>query len=308
MPRCRHLVSLKQLGNDDLRALAERACWFATPDADGHQPLAGRVVGSYFQQTSTRTRTAFASAALRLGASLIAYGPGDLQRNTGEAASDTAEVLARMLDALVVRSASDPHEVTALANQNRMAVINAMSPAEHPTQAITDLATMHDRFGRVDGLRVLYVGEGNNSAAALALALSKFRKVELCLCCPAGYEVDAATLAIARRQAEANHGSVSTVSSMADALDDADIVYTTRWQTTGTSKPDANWLRSFMPFQVNADVMRRNRRAVLMHDMPAHRGEEVTADVLDGPASIMLRQAEYKLHAAKAVLEWCLAN
>jgi len=302
----RRLVSISDLADADLRHLVERGAWFSTLAAAGHQPLQGLVVGSLFRMTSTRTRTAFASAALRLGAGHIQYGPNDLQLNTGESIEDTAEVFGRMLDALVVRTDGHSAELEALASQPRMAVINAMSVEEHPTQALCDLTTMHQRFGRVDGLRVLYVGEGNNSAVALALALSRFDGVELDLCCPPGYGVGPEVLALAQRQAKAHDGVVVESDDPAAALVDADVVYTTRWQTTGTSKPDPNWRRVFEPFRVDEPLMARHPRAIFMHDLPAHRGDEVTAAVLDGPTSIAFDQAENKLHSAKAVLEWCL--
>jgi ornithine carbamoyltransferase len=290
----RHITSLTQLDDEDLDYLVRRSAWFATDAPAGHRPLDGCVVGSYFRATSTRTRTAFASAALRLGAAHIAYGPGDLQLNTGESLEDTAQVFASMLDALVVRTAADPAEVRALTAQDRMAVINAMTSDEHPTQALADLSMLVCHFGTLAGLRILYVGEGNNTAAALALALSRYPKTELCLVTPKGYGL------------ATDVAGVSEYHDLRSAIEDADVVYTTRWQTTGTSKPDPLWRRDFEPFRIDGELMSRHPRAVFMHDLPAHRGEEVTASVLDGPASIAFRQAEQKMHSAKAVLEWCI--
>lgn len=304
----RHITSLTDLDDRDLDHLVRRSAWFSDPATAQHRPLSGRVVGSYFRATSTRTRTAFASAALRLGAGHIAYGPHDLQLNTGESMPDTAQVFARMLDALVVRTAADPAEVKALAEQDRMAVINAMTSDEHPTQAIADLSTLLLHFGEIAGLRVLYVGEGNNTAAALALGLTRFAGVEFCLATPPGYGLDPAILSRAQELAGAHQAKISECHGLDGALEGADVVYTTRWQTTGTSKPDPDWRRVFAPFQVDERLMRRHPDAVFMHDLPAHRGEEVTADVLDGPSSIAFRQAEQKMHSAKAVLEWCLSG
>jgi ornithine carbamoyltransferase len=304
--RGRHLISISDLSDAALRFLAERGAWFATPESNEYLPLRGRVIGSYFKVTSTRTRTAFASAALRLGAGHVAYGPSDLQLNTGETIEDTAAVFTRMLDALVVRTAGDPAEVRALAGHAGLPVINAMTADEHPTQAIADLTTLLRHFRRIDGLRVLYVGEGNNTAAALAMALSRFSEVELFLCTPPGYGVDRDVIARASEQARLRGGHVAESSDIATAITDADVVYTTRWQTTGTTKPDPGWLRAFRPFQVSETLMERHPRAVFMHDLPAHRGQEVTAAVLDGPSSIAFDQAENKLHSAKAVLEWCM--
>ncbi|WP_327674850.1 ornithine carbamoyltransferase [Kitasatospora sp. NBC_00458] len=305
----RHLISLDDLSDADLRAVVDRGAEFsrraASGEGTGNTALAGRVVGVYFRKTSTRTRTAFSAGALRLGAGLVTYGPADLQLNTGETTEDTGRVMSRMLDVLVARTAGDPAELRAWADQGRMSVVNAMSADEHPTQGLTDLTTLAVRFGAVDGLSVLYVGEGNNSAAALALGLSRHRGVRLELRTPPGYGLSGAVLERARELA-AGHGSTVTERHDLDEVPaDFDAVYTTRWQTTGTSKPDPDWRRVFAPFQVTAELLARSPGAVFLHDLPAHRGEEVTAEVLDGPASIAFEQAENKLHSAMAVLEWC---
>jgi ornithine carbamoyltransferase len=303
----RHLLSIADLDPAHLRALVDRSVEFAAGRANGARPLRDRVVGVYFAATSTRTRTAFSSGAVRLGGSVIAYGPNDLQLNTGETIEDTAKVFASMLDVLVVRAPGDTGQLAVLADQDRMAVINAMSPREHPTQAVADLATMSRRFGRVDGLRVLYVGEGNNSAAALALALARFPDVELHLRTPPGYGLAPDVLDEARVTAKAANGLVTERHDL-DDLPTVDVVYTTRWQTTGTSKPDPDWRSVFAPFQVDAELMAATGASTFMHDLPAHRGEEVTAAVLDGPASIAFEQAENKMHSARAVLEWCVSQ
>lgn len=300
--RARHLVSIRDLTDDDLYTIVARGARYATGELGS--PLAGRVVGTYFLKTSTRTRTAFTSAALRLGASVIAYGPLDLQTNTGESSEDTGRVLASMLDILVARTAGDPGEMRAWAAQDRMAVVNAMSAAEHPTQALTDLTTLVQRFGRIERLRLLYVGEANNTATALALALTRFPGVELELRTPPGYGLPDDIVATAVAQARRNGGRMVERHDMVDVPAGLDAIYTTRWQTTGTSKPDANWREIFAPFQVQEGLWRRSPRAVFMHDLPAHRGEEVTAEVLDGPASIAFQQAENKMYSAMAVLHW----
>ncbi|GAA2835293.1 ornithine carbamoyltransferase [Kitasatospora paracochleata] len=307
----RHLISLDDLSDAELRDIVERGAALARRAAAGEAvdgaPLAGDVVGVYFRKTSTRTRTAFSSGALRLGAGLIAYGPDDLQLNTGESTEDTGRVMARMLDVLVARTAGDPQEMRAWAAQHRMAVVNAMSAEEHPTQALADLTTLTERFGAVDGLAVLYVGEGNNSAVALALGLARYRGVRLELRTPPGYGLPAGVLERARHLAGAHGSTVVERHDLAQLPADLDAVYTTRWQTTGTSKPDPDWRRVFAPFQVDERLMEHAPKAVFLHDLPAHRGEEVTAGVLDGPASIAFQQAENKLHSAMAVLEWCRA-
>jgi ornithine carbamoyltransferase len=301
----RHLISLDDLTDDDLRAIVRRAARLAERPRSVETSLRGDVVGIYFRKTSTRTRTAFSSGALRLGAQIIAYGPGDLQTNTGETIEDTGRVLASMLDVLVARTAADPAELRAIATQERMAVINAMSEDEHPTQALADLTTVVRRFGKVDGLRMLYLGEGNNSAAALALALSRFPGTELHLRTPPGYGLAPDVLARASAHAARSGASIVERNDADDLPEGVDVVYTTRWETTGTIKPDPDWRKVFAPFQATTDVWRSSPEAVFMHDLPAHRGEEVTTEVLDGPHSIAFAQAENKLYSAMAALEWC---
>ncbi|WP_329413058.1 ornithine carbamoyltransferase [Streptomyces sp. NBC_00704] len=300
-----HLISLVDTPDADLYRIVDRGARFASgawPD----ETLRGAVVGIYFRATSTRTRTAFSSAALRLGARIITYGPHDLQVNTGETGADTGRVLGGMLDALVARTVGSVEELRALASQDRMAVVNAMAAQEHPTQALTDLTAMAGHFGDLSGRRMLYMGEGNNTAAALALALPRYPGTELHLRTPRRYAVDPEILARAKDLA-ARHGS--TVTEQHDTVGlpkDVDVVYTTRWQTTGTTKESPDWREEFVPFRVDDAVMQASPDAVFMHDLPAHRGDEVTAEVLDGPRSIAFTQAEAKMHSAAAVLEWSL--
>jgi ornithine carbamoyltransferase len=209
-----------------------------------------------------------------------------------------------MLDVLVARTADDPAEMRVWAAQRRMAVVNAMSADEHPTQALADLTTLTLRFGAVQDLHVLYVGEGNNTAAALVRGLSRYPGVRLELRTPPGYGL--APEVRQRATASAARGAVVLERhDLAELPKDVDVVYTTRWQTTGTSKPDADWRAVFAPFQVTSELMAAAPDAVFMHDLPAHRGEEVTAEVLDGPAAIAFDQAENKMYSAMAVLEWC---
>ncbi|MEV6032885.1 ornithine carbamoyltransferase [Nonomuraea sp. NPDC052116] len=301
----RHLLSLDDLPDAALHAIVQRGTHLAVSGLGAERPLRDKVVGTYFRKTSTRTRVAFSGAALRLGAQVITLGPGDLQTNTGESWQDTGDVLSRMLDAIVVRTAADPAELREWTGQRTMSVINAMTSDEHPTQALADLATLRQHFARISGLRLLYVGEGNNTAAALALALARYPDVMLEFRTPPGYGVDPGVWERALTHAKRCGATLAERHDLDDLPPGCDVIYTTRWQTTGSVKPDANWRRTFAPFQVTGAMWERSPDSVFMHDLPAHRGEEVTAEVLDGPRSIALRQAENKMHSAMAVLEWC---
>lgn len=302
----KHLVSLNDLTDQEIKELVSRGVEFATEGMKIDQILKGLVIGIYFRKTSTRTRTSFSSAALRMGAEIISYGPNDLQENTGESVSDTTQVLSRMLDGFVARTAGDPNEMRTFASQTRMSVINAMSADEHPTQAIADLTTMMQFFGELSGLRVLYVGEGNNTAVALALSLSRISRSELFLCTPPGYGIPEATLYQSQKYAQGNGAKIVQLHDLKNLPGEVDVIYTTRWETTGTAKSDNNWRDIFSPFSVSQNFLDKYGNCVFMHDLPAHRGDEVSASVIDGQKSIVFNQAENKMHSAKAILEWCL--
>jgi ornithine carbamoyltransferase len=275
------------------------------------RPLEGKVVGIYFRGSSTRTRTAFTVAAMRLGAGVIAYGPNDLQVVTGETVGDTARVLSGYLDVLVIRTNGSLAEMKALASQGEMSVVNAMSENEHPTQAIADLVTIKEEFGRLDNIHVLYLGEGNNSAAALALAVSMTPGMRLTLVTPEGYGLPPEVLRTAQGFAARRGSVVEQHHGSGDLPSPVDVVYTTRWQTMGVPKADAHWQEKFTPYQVTQELMARVSRpegTIFLHDLPAIRGSEVVDEVLDGAQSRAFRQARHKLTSAMAVLSWCVAE
>lgn len=301
--RSRGLISLAEIDAQCLSTLIERSCALHNDPRAHSSPLAGRVVGVLFAKTSTRTRTAFTVGTIRLGGTPIMYGPDDLQTNTGESWEDTGRVFASMLDLLVARTSGPTEKLRLLSGGGLLPVINAMSTEEHPTQGVCDLATMRLHFGAVKGLRVLYIGEGNNSATALARGLALCEGCHVQFVTPPGYGVPSNVLEESARIASAAGGSVSQTHSLDDLLDDVDVVYTTRWQTTGTTKPDPAWREVFRPYYVDQRFMERWPRAVFMHDLPAHRGEEVAGAVLEGERSIAWLQASMKLSSAMAVLE-----
>jgi ornithine carbamoyltransferase len=286
--------------------IVNRGVAFANNEIElGHQ-LRGQIIGIYFTKTSTRTRTSFSSAALRLGAQIIAYGPNDLQINTGESIEDTKEVFSRMLDGLVVRTAGDPALLRTLASQDRMAVVNAMTADEHPTQALADLTTIKQHFGNLQGLNIVYFGEGNNTTTALALAIAKLPNMKITFFTPPNYNIDPMLLQYAQEEATKRNTVIEEFHDIKQLPTGADVVYTTRWETTGTVKPDPNWREIFEPFAVTQALMDKFPKAIFMHDLPAHRGDEIESAVIDGSKSIVFNQAENKAHSAKAVLEWCM--
>jgi ornithine carbamoyltransferase len=306
----RHLLSLAEVGPNNLAELVRTSLEIAA-GRNGHKPLSGKIVGIYFRGTSTRTRTAFTAGAIRLGAEVVTYGPKDLQIETGETVQDTGRVLSGFLDALVVRTNGSDGEMAELAAQDRMAIINAMSQNEHPTQAVADLVTINEALGHLSGVHVLYVGEGNNSAAALALAVAMTPGMRLTVITPEGYGIPPAMLATADKFAQMTGAVVEQHHDITCAPAGVDVVYATRWQTMGVPKPDPNWKEKFMPFSVTEELMSRVSKpsnTIFLHDLPAVRGDDVTDEVLDGPQSCAFRQAEHKMTSAMAVLSWCLGN
>jgi len=304
----KHLLSIAELGPENLAYLVNRSVTLASGDAGRGRPLDGRAVGIYFTGTSTRTRTSFTVGALRNGAGVVTYGPHDLQIVTGETIADTARVLSGYLDALVIRTNDSMADMQAFARQDEMAIINAMSENEHPTQAIADLSTLKEAFGRLDDIHVLYLGEGNNSAASLALAVSLTRGMRLTLVTPEGYGLPESVLQTAQELAR-KHGSIiehhHDVSRLPVAVD---AVYTTRWQTMGVPKAEAGWQVKFQPYSVTPTLMAQVSKpsTIFLHDLPAVRGADVLDEVLDGPQSRAFRQSRHKLFSAMAVLEWCV--
>jgi ornithine carbamoyltransferase len=211
----------------------------------------------------------------------------------------------------VVRTNESIAEMEALASQDQMAVINAMSENEHPTQAIADLVTIKEALGDLSNVHLLYMGEGNNSAAALAYAVSMTPKMRLTLVTPEGYGLPDSVLKEADEFARQSGAVIERHHSVDRLPRDVDVVYTSRWQTMGVPKAETNWQEKFEPYRVTAEVMSRVSRsssAIFLHDLPAVRGAEVVDEVLDGPQSRAFRQAQHKMTSAMAILTWCLAE
>ena len=304
-----HLLSLTQLSPSQLTALVRRSAEFAS----GHRskPLTDRTVGIFFRRSSTRTRTSFTVGAQKLGAQTVVFGPQDLQLVTGETLEDTGRVLSGYLDALVIRTNDAQAEMEALARQNRMAVINAMSAEEHPTQAVADLSTILEARGDLEGVHLLYLGEGNNSTSALCFAFALIPRGHLTIVTPEGYGLPDSLLDQARELGRERGSIIEQHHDIGGLPRNVDVVYTTRWQTMGASKPDPDWRRRFLPYTVDARLMERVSKpegTIFMHDLPSVRGDDATDEVLDGPQSLAWRQAEHKMFAAMAVLEYCVSE
>lgn len=264
--------------------------------------LDGKALALVFEKPSLRTRVTFEIGMAQLGGHSIYLAPGDVALGKREQVKDVARNLARWMDALVVRTFGH-HILLEMAAEAHIPVINALSDLLHPCQAVADVLTLRELRGDLAGLRLAYVGDGNNNVThSLAYAAAK-TGIILAIACPRGYEPNAMVFRNARQDAAETGAHIEVVYEPAEALAGADAVYTDVWTSMGREAEAEERRRVFAPYQVNAAMMRLAKPdALFMHCLPAHRGEEVTDEVLDGAASVVLEQAENRLHVAKAVL------
>ncbi len=266
-----------------------------------HTPLKGKILAMIFDKPSTRTRVSFEAGMAQLGGSSIYLAPGQTQMSRHEPIPDTARVLSRYVDGVVVRTFG--HEtVEELARHATIPVINGLTDAHHPCQVLSDLMTMEERFGRVSGLKVAWVGDGNNMANSWITAAMH---LDFCLnlACPRGYEPDAGLL----DQAQKMGRCINLGHDPEWAVKDVHVINTDVWASMGQESEAAARREVFKPYQVNTALLKLALpEAIVLHCLPAHRGEEITAEVLDGPQSAAWDQAENRMHFQKALLEWLL--
>jgi len=268
--------------------------------------LAGKVVGLLFEHPSTRTRVSFESAAMRLGADVLYMRPDELQLRRGEPIMDTARVLSGYLDALVYRT-SDHETLVELAKHANMPIINALSNIEHPTQAVSDLAAIEDAKGSLEKLKLAWVGDGNNVCHSLMLACATVG-MNMSIATPLSYQPSAEIAQKANELAQKSGSKIWFTDYPTEAVEGADVLYTDVWVSMGQDKEQTQRLMDFEGFQINDELLSEAKSdAVVMHCLPAHRGQEISAEVLDGPRSIAWKQADYKFHGAKGILASLLA-
>jgi ornithine carbamoyltransferase len=267
-----------------------------------HRHLEGRSIGMVFQKPSTRTRVSFEVGIAQLGATPLYLATGDLQLGRGETIRDTATVLSRYLDGIMIRTFAQA-DVDELAEHAAVPVINGLTDEFHPCQALADVLTIRERLGPLDeGVRVAYLGDGNNVCHSLMVACAKLG-ASFVAATPPGYEPDAEVVGWARAAAEASGGSVELVSDPRAAATGADVLYTDVWTSMGQDEERERRLRDLAGFGIDAAMVAlASERAIVLHCLPAHDGEEITEDVLYGPRSAVWDQAENRLHAQKALL------
>lgn len=299
----RDFLTLRDLSFNEINRLLKKAIELKSGKDRGKCPLIGQSIGLLFEKSSTRTRVSLEAGIYQLGAQAIYMNPKEIQIGRGETIHDTAKVLSRYLDAIVIRTYS--HAALAeFASYASVPVINGLSDLHHPCQALGDLMTVIEKKGRLKGIRFAYVGDGNNVANSLIEAAS-LMGMNFVMACPKGYEPDRDVLMKSRESAK---GSIRVVNDPKEAVSDADVVYTDVWVSMGQEKEASVKKRKFKNYQINSGLLSyADKDAIVLHCMPAHRGEEITDEVFDGPRSFVFDQAENRLHTQKALLEFLLA-
>ncbi len=279
------------------KAIQGRTC----PDV-----LGGRVIGILFEKPSTRTRTSFESAILRLNGKAIYLAPGNLQIKRGEPLKDTGRMLGAYLDALVARVYR--HDtVASFARDSGIPVINGLSDTEHPTQAVCDLFTVLEVKGRLNGLTLAYIGDGNNVCHSLLLTCA-MAGVNMTVACPKGYCPDADVFQRAQEMAQETGVTLKVVEAPEEAASGADVLYTDVWVSMGEENDKETKLQAFEGYQINDDLLKvAADDASVMHCLPAYRGLEITDEVIEGPRSIVWQQAENKMYGAAGILAYLLS-
>jgi ornithine carbamoyltransferase len=297
----RDIRSLLDLDRSDFRQLLQRAGELKKNRKAGRKelPLAGKTLGLIFEKTSTRTRVSFEAAMSQLGGVSIFISAKDTQMARNEPIRDTARILSRYIDALALRTFSQDMLET-FAEAADIPVINALTDQYHPCQVLSDLMTVVERKGDCDGLKIVWVGDGNNMAHSWINAASVLG-LQLVLACPEGYCPDSDILDRARKSGS---GSIQVTSDPVEAVTDADVINTDVWASMGQESEEDQRKTVFKGFCVDAGMLTHAKKdAIVMHCLPAHRGEEISEEVLEGPQSVVWDQAENKLHMHKAILE-----
>lgn len=299
----RHFVDLTDWSSVEIRQLLDLARHLKLEwQAGGNQPvLKGKVLGLIFQKPSLRTRVSFEVGMQQLGGTALTLGPDEIGFGKRESVADIARVISRYVNVVMARVFAHEH-VVELARYATVPIINGLSDAQHPCQALADILTIYEHFGRTDGLKVAYVGDGNNVAASLAQACAHVG-TSFTIATPPGYELPEEIMDKVGDLAAENGATVEAYNNPRSAIADADVIYTDTWVSMGQEAETAVRVEAMQPFQVNAALLKAApKRAIVMHCLPAHRGQEITDEVADGPQSVIFDQAENRMHAQKAVL------
>jgi len=298
----RDFLRLWDVSSEEIGHLLRKAIELKSGKDANKCPLIGKSIGLIFEKASTRTRVSFEVGIYQLGAQIIYMNPMEIQLGRGETVSDTARVLSRYINAIVIRTFNHDTLIE-FASNSSIPVINGLSDLHHPCQALADMMTIVEKKGRLKGINLAYIGDGNNVANSLIEASSRMG-INLKLACPKGYEPDRNVLKEAKASAA---GNILIVRDPKKAAEGADVLYTDVWVSMGQEKKVKEKKKKFKGYQLNRKLLSFAKEDVIvLHCLPAHRGEEITDEVMDGPKSAVFDQAENRLHTQKALLEFLL--
>ena len=299
----RDFISLHDYSQDELSCILEVAKELKEEQKAGrpHAVLQGKTLGMIFTKSSTRTRVSFEVGMYQLGGHGLFLSGRDIQLGRGETIADTARVLSRMVDGIMIRTFSHK-EVLDLAEFANIPIINGLTDLLHPCQVLADLMTIQEHKGRLAGLKLAYIGDGNNMAHSLMFGGAKMG-LHVVIACPPGYKPDPSIVALAQADAKVNSGCVEVIDDPLEAVRDADVLYTDVWASMGQEEEANVRKAAFEGYQINSDSLKRaSQSAIVLHCLPAHRGEEITNDVIEGVQSVVFDEAENRLHAQKAIM------
>lgn len=299
----RDFLRLKDLSYEEIFRIIKRAIDLKSGIDSFKCPLIGKSIGLIFEKASTRTRVSFEVGIYQLGANSIYMNPNEIQLGRGETISDTARVLSRYLDAIIIRT-FEHEKIIEFSRWATIPVINALTDMHHPCQTLADLMTIFEKKNSFENVHVAYIGDGNNVAHSL-IEGSAISGMKLTIATPEGYEPDTRILSEALSIAK---NEIILLKDPCEAVKDADVVYTDVWVSMGQEKYSESKKEKFRGYQLNNQLLSCAKKdAIVLHCMPAHRGEEITDEVIDGPQSVVFDQAENRLHCQKALLEFLLA-
>lgn len=304
-----HFINFNDITTQELDELLVLAQNLKAQTKSGieHHLLKGKTLGMIFTKSSTRTRVSFEVGMYQLGGQSLFLSSQDIQLGRGESIEDTAKVLSRYLDGIMIRTFAHS-DVVDLAKHGSIPIINGLTDLMHPCQALADLLTIKEHKGTLKGLKLAYLGDGNNVANSLLHACAK-AGMHISIASPKGYECDENCVNEAVECAKLTGGSITLTESPEIAVKDADAVYSDTWISMGQENEKATKVPVFMPYQVNSNLMSiASPTAIFLHCLPAYRGYEVTSEVIDGPMSVVFDEAENRLHAQKAILVKLLGN
>ncbi len=304
----KHLLSMQDLGPNEIEAILDEAAGLKEKLRKGepHELLQGKTLGMIFEKPSLRTRVTFETGMTQLGGHAIYLAPADIQLGERESVPDVARNLSRWVDVVMARLFK--HDIIVeLARHSSVPVINGLTDLHHPCQTLGDLLTIRERKGKLRGLKLAWVGDGNNVCNSLLLGCTLVG-MNISAACPRGYGPDASVVKQAKKNAEKSGAKLEVLTDPKKAVAGADVIYTDVWVSMGQEKEAKRRMRAFKGYQINAQLLKLAKpNAIVMHCLPAHRGQEITDEVIDGPRSVVWDQAENRMHAQKALLVSLLA-